>query len=313
MSDPTIPTGERVRATRWSDFVGQKNLQRRLQTHIMAAIEEKRPLDHMLLAGPPGVGKTTLARLLALAMGQEFVELVMPIKPKEFIAMVETWKGGVMLLDEIHRAPKSFQETLLSIEQGFIQTDTGEKIPTRHITFICATTEPQLVIPPLWDRLLIKPMWEDYADDEMAQIIVGMGTRAGIEISEDLAHGLGRATAGTPRIAGSLVVAARDLGVTGQAVTVESVLELAGVDCDGLSERHLQYLWVLRELGRRSGLVNIRNMMQLAGPVVEGLERLLIKRGLIRLESNGRVITPQGLAKLPPREHMSMADRQKAS
>lgn len=309
----TTSTGERVRARSWKDFVGQYNLQRRLSTHIMAALRDKRKLDHMLLVAPPGSGKTTLAALIAQALGEEFKSVMMPVKFDRFVQMISEWTGGVMLLDEIHRAPTSFQESLLSIEDGYVQLDTGERIPTRHITFICATTEPQKVIKPLWDRLLVKPQWEDYSDEEMSSIVQGMGRRIDIDIPGEVAEGLARATAGTPRIAGTLVVSYRDLLAVGQPPTAQAVLELAGIDCDGLNEQQQCYLRTLRDLGGRSGLKNMSTMLQLSSAMIEDLERMLIKRGFIRLESNGRILTGLGRDKVPDRKPHPSAEEQRAA
>lgn len=309
MSEPQAATGERVRATTWSEFVGQTQLKRRLQTHIQAARMQGRMLDHMLLIAPPGSGKTTLARLVAEQLGDEFAEYVMPMDPKLLIRLVREWQGGVLLLDEIHRAPKAFQHMLLTVEQGYLETPSGQRLPTRHITFICATTEPQDVIKPLWDRLLLKPTWEDYTDEEMAQIIDGMAQRAGVSIPEGIAEGLARATGGTPRIAGSLVTACRDLQVTGQKPTVETILDQTGVDCDGLSDQHKNYLVTLNALGGQAGLANLSSMLQLSPSVIQDLERLLITRGFIRLESAGRILTISGSAKVPKAPSTGMARR----
>lgn len=294
-----LSTGEQVRAHSWDQFVGQETLKRRLMTNITAARKAHRMLDHMLLIAPPGSGKTTLATLVAEQMNQDFADFMMPTDLKRFLWFVREWKGGVMLLDEIHRAPKPFQNSLLSIEQGYIENSAGRQISTRHITFICATTEPQLVIKPLWDRLPLKPKWEDYSDEEMTGIILGMAKRAKVTIPDEIATGLARATGGTPRAATKLVVACRDLASTGQDVSVDSILEQTGVDADGLTDQHLDYLTSIDALGGQTGLTNLCSMLQLSASVVEELERLLIRRRLVRLESSGRTLTRAGELKVP--------------
>jgi holliday junction DNA helicase RuvB len=296
---PPASTGETVRARTWDEYIGQNKMKGRLLIHVEAARQQGRMLDHMLLVGPTGAGKTTLAKLIAASVGDDFGSFMMPIDIKRLVRFIEKWQGGVLLLDEIHRAPTSFQESLLSIEDGYLETPTGERVSTRHVTFILATTEPQDVLKTLWDRMLVKPRWEDYADDEMAAIVAGMASRANVPMPVEIAHGLARATGGTPRVAGSLVVAYRDLCTTGHYITAEDVLDHAGIDCDGLNEQQIEYLQTLRELGRRSGLANICSLMQLSPKVVQGLERLLIKRGFVRLESTGRELTDRGATKLP--------------
>ncbi len=310
MTAPTAATGELVRATKWKDYVGQETLKRRLITHIRAARAEKRQLDHLLLVAPPGSGKTTLAQLIAQELGDDFAEMMMPCDWKRFCWFLGEWKGGVMLLDEIHRAPKAFQESLLSIEQGYVLSPRGRRISTRHVTFICATTEPDKIVKPLWDRLLLKPRWEDYSDEEMALILTGMAKRAQVTLPKPVALGLAPATGGTPRVAAGLIVAARDLAVTGEPVTVESVLDLAGVDIDGLTAEHTAYLSTLAALDGQTGLANLCTMLQLPTSVVQDLERFLIRRGFIRLDAAGRAITSLGAAKLPNRNvGLSAAER----
>jgi holliday junction DNA helicase RuvB len=306
-------TGERVRAQSWEDYVGQERLKQRLVTTIGAARVEDRAMDHMLLVAPPGCGKTTLASLIAQSLGDQFVEFMMPMELNKLVYFIGDWEGGVILLDEIHRAPTKFQESLLSIEQGYLSVSPTVKVSTRNVTFIAATTEPHKVIPPLWDRFLIQPQWEDYSDDEMAQIVSGMATRAGVSMPDEIAAGLARATGGTPRVAGALVVAYRDLLVTDQPATVETVLAQTGRDDDGLSDQHLMYLATLKGLGGKAGLANLTSMTQLPSQQLTTLERLLQKRGFIRLESTGRELTIKGSMKVPERPDRSINRRQRAS
>jgi Holliday junction DNA helicase RuvB len=295
-----VSTGELVRARNWSDYVGQEQLKSRLLTHIGAAAKADRTLDHMLLVAPPGAGKTTLAALIADELCDPFYSIMMPMDLKEFTYFCADWRGGIVLLDEIHRASTAFQEAMLSaLDDGELALTSGSKVSVRHITFIGATTEPQNIIKPLWDRFLVKPRWDDYSDEEMGGIVAGMARRAGVAMPDDVAQGLARATGGTPRIAGSLVVACRDLLETDQDASVDSILSLAGIDRDGLSERHIDYLKALKELGGVSGLKNLCTLMQYSAAVLEELERLLLHRGFVRLERSGRTITSAGMSKLP--------------
>jgi Holliday junction DNA helicase RuvB len=294
--------GEKIRARSWDDYVGQEVLKGRLRKIINAAVADHRLLDSMLFTAAPGMGKTTLARIVADEVGDPFHSFKMPISVERLVDFVEGWEGGVLLLDEIHAAPKSFQELLLgAIEDGAIEID-GWKTSTRHVTLLAATTEPEKVIKPLWDRFVYTPRFAPYTDAEMCLVISGMAQRAGVVIDDEVVAGLGRAAGGTPRIAGSLIAAARDLGAIGDSVTVDSVLDLAGIDEDGLSDRHLDYLQVLKLLGGVSGLKNICGMLQLSARVVEDLERLLILRGYVKLQPRGRTLTARASSKLvsPP-------------
>lgn len=305
MSDFPASTGEQVRAQTWDDYVGQKRLKARLMIHIKAALVENRELDHILLVAAPGEGKTTLARLIADQLGDPFHVKQMPMKEKDFIWFCMD-NRGVVLLDEIHAASPAFQLMLLGIQEGVLQTSDGKEVDVRHLTFIGATTNPEKLSKPLWDRFLIKPEWDPYTDEDMHEIVAGMATRAGVDLSDEIARGLCRAAGGTPRIAGALVAAARSLQAIGEPVTVESILDLAEMDADGLSSRHLKYLQALSALGDTAGLSPICSLLQLPQSIVEDLERLLILRGMIRKDLSGRHMTDAARAKVP---RQSQTDR----
>jgi Holliday junction DNA helicase RuvB len=307
MATPNGSTGEQVQAQTWDDYVGQKRLKARLMIHVKAAIIENRELDHMLLCGPPGVGKSALARLIAEQVGDPFHVKMMPMKEKAFLNFCRD-NTGVVLIDEIHAASTKFQEMLQGIQEGVLHFD-GKTVDVHHLTFIAATTQPENVIAPLWDRFLIKPEWEDYADDEMAEIVAGMARRANVALPDEVALGLARAAGGTPRIAGSLIAAGRSLAAIGETLTVESILDLAEIDVDGLSSRHMNYLRSLSELGETAGLSSLCSMLQLSQTVVEGLERLLIKRNFIRKDATGRNLTDHGRVKVPGRTPQRLANR----
>jgi Holliday junction DNA helicase RuvB len=292
-------TAELVRARAWDDFVGQDKLKQNLRIAIDSAVQRYAPLDHVLLVAGPGYGKTTLAQIIASELNDPFVGFKMPTSDKTFRYQVTEAGRGVIFLDEAHNAPRQFQEMLLhALEAGEIHTKDGEVYPADTCTFIAATTDPDKLIEPLRDRFPLQPRFCDYTDEEMELIVRGMADRANIDIDEDLVAAFARATGGTPRVATRLVVAARDLVTTGNRLSAQSVLEMAGFDPDGLSEMHLEYLNTLRTLGDESGLRNICSLIRRKPASVEDLERLLIKRGFIRLTPKGRVLTTAGIKKV---------------
>lgn len=298
------------RPTLISEYVGQDRLVDKLLIRIEAAKATSRMLDHIFLEASPGAGKTTLAQMIANALGDEFWSFKMPMSIKDFIFFCDRWNGGVLLLDEIHAASTEFQELLLTgVEDGYLQPKSGAKIDVRHITFIAATTEPEDVIEPLLDRFRIKPRWEPYTDEAMTEIILGMARRAGVDMPDDVARELSRAAGGTPRIAGALVTACRDLRDTYREVSPEAILDLTGFDIDGLSERHMDYLLTLDALGRQAGLTNICSLLRMRPAAVMKLERLLITRGFIRMDVKGRTLTTAGERKLPLRDRPSLDER----
>lgn len=294
---------DELRAKDWSDYIGQDNLKRRLKTQIASAIAQKRPLDHVLLAGEPGFGKTSLAGIIAHALRDPFESFVCPVKPKALSSFFRSWEGGVLLLDEIHRFSKAEQENLLSVlEDGFLQMPNGTKVDVVLTTIIGATTEPHKLIPPLYDRFLIQPRFEDYSDDDMALIVISMADHLGIYIEFDLAYELGRATGGVPRNAKRFVRAIEDLEATNGdgEWDVPAVLDLTCMDPDGLSDQQIDYLRFLSDLGGNAGLTTLATHLNLHPTLVQQQERLLIKRGLIVYGERGRELTTEGNRKVRP-------------
>jgi Holliday junction DNA helicase RuvB len=290
---------DELRPRDWSSFIGQKKLKRRLQVHIRAAVAEGRTLDHILLTGPPGFGKTTLSQLIADEMTNAFRSLTMPVNKRhlDFILRTHT---GVVLLDELHRAAKATQEDLLPVlEFGHLLSRSGMTYDVSDVTIIGATTEPEKIIPPLYDRFVIKPDFEDYSDTEMAEIVQSMADQASVSLRRGMAKELGRAAGGTPRNARQLVLATRDLTVTlDKTPTPNQVLTLCGVGPDGLTDGHMRYLGALEQLGGQAGLKTVGNMLRLNEVVLRDLERLLVNKRLLTYTDRGREMTGDGYARL---------------
>jgi Holliday junction DNA helicase RuvB len=215
----------------------------------------------------------------------------MPIKPKTLFKLLQGYVG-VFVLDEIHRMPKKDQESMLTIlEDGYIQYDNGAKMPlVGAVTFIGATTEPEKVIKPLFDRFSIRPSFEEYTDDQMAQIIIRMAEKIGMHPTYAEALILGRASAGIPRQARTIVFTARDVGST----EPYEVLRVCGITPDGLTEHHIAYLMALDALGKTAGVELLSNYLRLPKELIIDTERLLITRRLIEYSAKGRQMTLEG-------------------
>lgn len=281
------------------DFVGQKKLINRLLIHTAAAVAEQRPLEHVLLAGSPGFGKTTLATLIATELKDPLLTLTMPVTDKTLQAAV-AGHDGVLFLDEIHAAGKRLQESLLPLlEFGYMQTKSGYKIEAGFLTIVGATTELQNVIKPLQDRFKIKPVLEAYTDEEMALITVGMAIKADLPLTEEDAMVLGRATGGTPRNAGQFILAGRALSHDlGRTPTADEILAFCDTDTDGLDRLHYLYLETLAKFGGTRGLAQVATVMRQSVATCLELEQLLFKLDLINFGTSGRELTQAGYNKV---------------
>jgi holliday junction DNA helicase RuvB len=290
-------TDPALRPTSLDDYIGQADMKARLLVHMNAALASNRPMPHTFLAGPPGMGKTTLALLIAAYLGDPIVTITRPPTAREFEQILYQLNAGIVFIDEIHRLPKALQENALPLLQDGIYESGRYRYRFPGVTVIGATTEPEKVIVPLRDRFPVAPAFRPYGDSELARIVAGQAERAGSSIADDeeTCTVLGRAAAGVPRHATELVVAARDLELAhGVAPTAEQVLAFCAIDPDGLGERHRMYLRCLAELGGRAGRDLLGARLGLHPSALTEVERLLLDRHLIGLEPTGRVLTGAG-------------------
>lgn len=300
----TIHEDDVLRPREWAEFIGQASLKDQLDVAITAAIKdnppEGRPLEHVLLDGPPGFGKTSLASIIASRLGDPFTAVKMPIKPAALKSILRQWDGGVLFLDEIHNASKAMQEDLFTVlEGGYLSLPNGGKIRVDWLTVIAATTEPEKIIPPLYQRFDLVPEFEAYSPEEMATIVEGMCRRLGVKLADETYEALGRAAGGTPRICKKLVKAARNLGIAHDCrPSAEEILKHARVDRDGLTAKHMAYLNCLDDLGGTAGLRLLSSTLRLHEVTLRELERTLFDQKLISPTERGREITSAGSRKV---------------
>lgn len=281
-----------LRPDSWSDFIGQNKLKRRLQISINAALDQRRSVPHIFLAAPPGVGKTSLSKLIAQESMTTFSDAVCPVPEKRLDGLLMDI-GGTILLDEIHRFNPKQQERLLPvIEDGRIMMDNGDFMEIgRRFTVIGATTEPNKLIKPLRERFAIKPRFETYSNQEMGLIVANMLDRLEVPYTVDQANSLGAASAGTPRQARNLALTARDLGTSNPI----DVLDFAEITPEGYTADHIRYLTTLRKVQGKAGIDVMCNLLNEPKDVVIETEILLVKRDLVQYGTSGRELMMRGI------------------
>src|SRR5690242_20101165 len=210
-----------LRPRRLEDFVGQEAIKDQLTVSVQAATTRGEPLDHVLLAGPPGLGKTSLAQIVAAELGVPFVQTAGPALERKgdvaaFLTALEP--RAVFFVDEIHRLPRALEETFYpAMEDGQLPITVGQGAGARVVTLdlppftlVGATTRAGLLTTPLRDRFGIQHRLEHYDADHLAQIVFRSAKLLGVEIEQAGAIAIAGRSRGTPRVANRLLRRVRD-------------------------------------------------------------------------------------------------------
>ncbi len=322
MNDACPPAGpftanpdDSIRPSRLDDFIGQDDLRANLRVFLRAAMEQGRPLDHSLLYGPPGLGKTTLAQIMASELGVNLVTTTGPVLERcgDLAAIVTNLRrGDILFIDEIHRMPPAVEEILYPAMEDFkLDLIIGQgpgartvRIDLEPFTLVGATTRLGLLTSPLRDRFGVIFRLEFYTPEELARIVTRAAGIIGIGITPGGALVVGQRSRGTPRIAGRLLRRLRDFAVVAGATTLDEelareALTRLDVDPHGLDQMDRKILEIL--IGHyEGGPVGVKTLAVALSEEVRTIEEIyepyLIQCGLIKRTPRGRVATAKAYA-----------------
>ncbi len=292
------------------EYIGQDRVKNNLKIFIEAAKGRRESLDHILLYGPPGLGKTTLAGIVAEEMGVNIKITSGPAieKPGELAAILNNLsENDVLFIDEIHRLNKQVEEVLypamedfaIDIIMGKGQGARSIRLDLPHFTLIGATTRAGMLSAPLRDRFGVVDRLEFYNVGELMQVIVRSAKVLGIAIDDEGAYEIARRSRGTPRLANRLLKRVRDFAEVEHQGKIDynvssSALDRLNVDSAGLDEtdRNIIFTIIDRFGGGPVGLDNLAaSIGEDSGTIEDVYEPYLIKNGFISRTPKGRVVT----------------------
>ena len=304
-----------LRPLKFEDFPGQDRVKKKLQVFVRAALQRKEPLDHTLLHGPPGLGKTTLARIIAETMGVEFRGTSGPaIRRKgDLAAILTTLKPGqLFFIDEIHRLSSDIEEYLYSaMEDFFIDIITGEGMGAQSVRFhlnpftlVGATTRTGLLKAPFRDRFGIRERLDFYDKISLAQIVKRSALILKMNLNNVGAEEVARRGRGTPRMVNHLLKRIRDYAqVKGKSLIDGKLacyaLDQLGINQFGLNQIDMEILKMIYEnfSGGPVGIDTLSAGLNEESDTLEDFyEPYLLRQGLIQKTSRGRILTDKGQA-----------------
>jgi Holliday junction DNA helicase RuvB len=299
------------------DFNGQSYAKKNLQTFLSSAKKRQSSLDHTLFFGPPGLGKTTLARIISTELQSGFHQIGAPSieKTSDIVTLLATIEErDVVFIDEIHRLPVKIEEMLyIAMEDFRMDLIVGEgvdaktvSLPIPRFTLIGATTEPGKISNPLRDRFGIQIQLKTYTDEEMKKVILRASPQINLNVSAEAAMEIGRRSRGTPRIGLQLLNRIRDFIVTSNKTSVsiedaKKYLQELGIDTDGLNETDRRYLSLLKRnyRNRSVGVKTIAAALnESIANIEESIEPYLIRHEFIEKTPSGRRLLEKSIERI---------------
>ena len=308
---------EELRPQRLVDIVGQRKVVERLQITLNAARKRGDPLGHLLLDGPPGLGKTTFATVIPKELGVDLQITSGPVlsAPKDLLPyLTNATQGSVLFIDEIHRLPKAVEEFIYPVMEDFrVDIALGEGVNARTInlklkpfTVIGATTRSGMLSAPLRDRFVNREHLEFYDDEDISEIVTRNAKKLRSTIDQAAAREIAIRSRGTPRKSNNLLRWCRDFADSEADGIISHTLSKVALDkreidplgLDGQDRRYLTTLWTVFS-GGPAGLQALGHSLNIPADTLEDeVEPFLLRCGFIQRTPRGRVLTPAALEHL---------------